>query len=127
MNEKPLANDKFGSNKKLGLEWTMHGLAKPFRKSDPKNSKNQSEIAHVNKKKPLATKRNFVQTTFSHSTLKLEQKNSRRKTTRFFAPISVSAWQKPLLQSDFKNYGNVSTDLKKKRLNTIQILLIVKT
>ena len=24
---------KFGSNKKLGLEWTMNGLAKPFRKN----------------------------------------------------------------------------------------------
>ena len=39
---------KFNSNKKLGLEWAVNGLGKPFRKSDPKNrknSKNQSEIA----------------------------------------------------------------------------------
>ena len=36
-----------------------------------KNSKNQSEIAHVNKKS-LARKRIFVQTPFSHSAVKLE-------------------------------------------------------
>ena len=40
---------KLGSNKKLGLERTMNGLGKTFRKkSDPKkqkNNKNQSEIA----------------------------------------------------------------------------------
>ena len=29
----------FPSNKKLDLEWTMIGLGKPFRKSDPKKSK----------------------------------------------------------------------------------------
>ena len=56
----------------------MNGLEKPFRKkSDPKNrknSKNQSEIAAC-EQKPLARKRIFVQTPFSHSTLNLEQKN----------------------------------------------------
>ena len=40
---------KFNSHKKIGLEWALNGLGKPFRKkSDPKNrknSKNQSEIA----------------------------------------------------------------------------------
>ena len=31
---------KFGSNKKLGLEWTMNGLEKPYRKKpNPKNWK----------------------------------------------------------------------------------------
>ena len=54
----------------------MNGLEKPFRKkSDPKNrknSKNHSEIAACEQKKPLARKRIFVQTPFSHSTLKLE-------------------------------------------------------
>ena len=31
---------KFNSNKKLGLEWAVNGLGKPFRKkSDPKNQK----------------------------------------------------------------------------------------
>ena len=63
---------KFGSYKKLGLEWTTNGLGKPFRiKSDPKNRKNPVKIKvklpNVNKK-PLARMRFFVQTPFSHST-----------------------------------------------------------
>ena len=48
------------------------------------------KLSHVNKK-PLARKRIFVQTPFSHSTLNLERKNSRRKTTGFFALLPVSA------------------------------------
>ena len=63
------------------------------KKSDPKNrknSKNQSEIAACEQKKPLARKRIFVQTPFSHSTLNLEQKISRHKTTRFYAPLPAS-------------------------------------
>ena len=69
-------------NEKLGLEWTMNGLEKPFRKKirSKKNSKNQSEITA---REPLPRKRIFVQTPFSHSTLKLERKISRRKTTKF--------------------------------------------
>ena len=72
----------------------MNGLEKLFRKkSDPKNrknSKNQSEIAACEQKTTSETA-NFVQTSFSHSTLNLEQKNSSRKTTRLFAPFPVSA------------------------------------
>ena len=50
MDKKPLArNGNLVETKKLGLELTMNGLEKPFRKkSDPKNrknSKNQSETA----------------------------------------------------------------------------------
>ena len=71
----------------------MNGLGKPFRKkSDPKiekTVKTKVKLPHVNKKTP-ARKRIFVQTPFSHS-LKLERKNSRRKTTRFFAPLPVSS------------------------------------
>ena len=48
------------------------------------------KLPHVNKK-PLARKRIFVQTPFSHSNLNLERKISRRKTTRFFAQLPVSA------------------------------------
>ena len=78
-------------------------------------------------KNPTENVNIFVQTPFSHPTLKLEQKNSRRKTTRFFAPFLASAWPKLLLQFDFKNHKNVWTDLKKRqRPNTIQILRIVK-
>ena len=60
---------------KLGLEGTMNRLGKPFRKKIlSKKSKKQKfkvKLPHVNKK-PLARKRIFVQTPFSHSTLKLE-------------------------------------------------------
>ena len=73
----------------------MNALGKPFRKkSDPKKKKKTVKIKvklpHVNKKPP-ARKQIFVQTPFSHSTLKLAQKNSQHKTTRFFAPLPVSA------------------------------------
>ena len=55
-----------------------------------KTVKIRVKLPHVNKK-PLPRNRIFVQTTFAHSALKLEQKNSRRKTTRIFAPFPVSA------------------------------------
>ena len=49
---------------------------------------NVVKMPFVNKK-PLTRKQNYVQTSFSHSTLKLEQKNARRKTTRVSAaPVS---------------------------------------
>ena len=74
----------------------VNGLGKPLRigkKSDSKNrknSKNQGEIAAC-EQKTTAENPNFVLTPFSHSILKIEQKNSRRKTTSFFAPFPVSA------------------------------------
>ena len=52
--------------------------------------KTKVKLPHANKK-PLARKRTFIQTPFSHSTLNLKQKNSRRKTARLFAPLPVSA------------------------------------
>ena len=57
----------------------MNGLLeKPFRKNliqkIEKTVKIKVKLPHV-KKKPLARKRIFVQTSFSHSTLNLEQKN----------------------------------------------------
>ena len=87
------------------MDWENH-LEKIRSKKLKENSKNQSEIAACEQKKSLARKRIFVQTPFSHSTLKLEQ-NSRRKTNRFFAPFPVSAGPKSLLQFDFKNHENV--------------------
>ena len=84
----------WNKNRNIDLERTMNGLGKPFRKkSDAKNRKKikiKMKLPHVNKK-PLARNRIFVQTPFSHSTSKLEQKISRRETTRFFAPLPVSA------------------------------------
>ena len=70
----------------------MNGLEKPFRKkSDPKNrknSKNQSKIAACEQKKPLPIKRIFVQTPYSHSTLKLERKNLTPQNHSLFRSIS---------------------------------------
>ena len=58
----------------MSCEWIGKTI---YKKSDPKNrknSKNQSEIAACDHKKPLPRNRIFVQTPFSHSTLKLERK-----------------------------------------------------
>ena len=70
----------------------MNGLEKPFRKkSNPKNRKKTVKIKvklpHVNKK-PLARKRIFVQTPFSHSTLNLERKNFTPQIHSLFRSIS---------------------------------------
>ena len=58
-------------NRKLDQERNINGLGKPFRKkSGSKNRKKLNikvKLPHVNKK-PLARKRIFVQTPFSHST-----------------------------------------------------------
>ena len=71
------------------MDWENH-LEK---KTDPENrknqSKNQSAIAAC-EKKPLARERIFDQTTFSHSTLKLIRKISRRKNTRSISCFGVT-------------------------------------
>ena len=75
--QKTTSEKKISSNKKLGLEWTMNGMGKPFKKINllnRKNSKNQKEIAAC-EQKTTSEKAIFVQTPFSHSTLKLERKN----------------------------------------------------
>ena len=93
------------------MDWKNH-LKKTIQKIE-KNSKNQSEIAAC-EQKTTSEKANFCSNTvFAHSTLNLERKKSRHKTTRFFAPLPVSAWPKSLLQFDFKNHENVWTDLEK--------------
>ena len=72
------------------------------------------KLPHVNKK-TTPEKPNFCSNTVFSLYFKFRAKNnSRRKTTRFFAPFPVSAWPKSLLQFDFKNHENVWTDLKKK-------------
>ena len=71
------------------MDWKNHLEKNPIQKIE-KTVKIRVKLPHVNKK-PLPRKRISVQTPFSHSTLKLERKNSRPKTTRFFAPLPVSA------------------------------------
>ena len=68
------------------MDWKNH-LEK---KSDPKNRKKvkiKFKLPHVNKK-PLARKRIFVQTRFSHSTLNLERKNFTPQNHSLFRSIS---------------------------------------
>ena len=91
---------KFSSNKKLGREWAVNGLEKPFRKkSDPKNwknSKNQSEIAAC-EQKTTTEKPNFCSNTIFSLYFKIRAKKFTPKTTRFFPPFTVSAWPKSQL------------------------------
>ena len=69
--------------------------------------KNLSEIAAC-EQKTTSEKANFCSNTvFSLCFKFLEQKNLRRKTTRYIAPLPVSAGPKSLLQFDFKNHENV--------------------
>ena len=49
------------------MDWENHLEKKSYPKNR-KTTKNQSEIAACEQKKPLARKRIFVQTQFSHST-----------------------------------------------------------
>ena len=74
------------------MDWKNHLEKNPITKlkKTEKTVNSKVKLPHANKK-PLARKRIFVQTPISHSTLKLEQKISRRKTTRLFAPFPVSA------------------------------------
>ena len=73
----------------------MNGLEKPLRKKsnrkNKKNSKKQSEIAAC-EQKTTSEKANFCSNTVFSLYYKIRaKKNSRRKTTRFFAPPPVSA------------------------------------
>ena len=85
----------------------MNGLRKPSRnKYDQKNRKKlkiEVKLPQVNKN-PLARKPIFVQTPFSHSTLKLEQKNSQRKTT-FSLPFGF--------RRDQNHYSNLTSKIMK--------------
>ena len=83
---------KFNSNKKLGIEWAVNGLGKPFRKKirskkSKKTVKIRVKLPHVNKKS-LPRNRIFVQTPFSHSTLKLERKKFTPQNHSLFRSIS---------------------------------------
>ena len=123
---------KFNSNKKLGQEWAVNGLRKPFRKKirsikSRKQLKSRVKLPHVNKK-PLPRNQIFVQTPFSYSTLKLERKKFTSQNHWLFCSISCFGVTKitiPIwLQRSWKC---VNRSLKKRpRPNTIQILWIVK-
>ena len=122
---------KFNSNKKLGLEWAVNGLGKPFRKkSDPKNrknSKNQSEIAAC-EQKTTTEKPNFCSNTIFALYFKI-----RAKKIHAAKPLAFSLHF--LFRRDQNHYSNLTSKImkmceqilkKRQRPNTIQILWIVK-
>ena len=69
----------------------LNGLGKPFRKNPipkiEKTVKIRVKLPHVNKK-PLARKRKFVQTPYSHSILNLERKNFTSQNHSLFRSTS---------------------------------------
>ena len=71
------------------MDWKKHLEENPIKKWK-KREEIKVKLPHVNKK-PLARKRTFVHTPFSHSNLKLGPKISHCKNTRFFAQLPVSA------------------------------------
>ena len=122
---------KFNSNKKLGLEWAVNGLGKPFRKkSDPKtrkNSKNQSEIAAC-EQKTTTEKPNFCSNTIFSLYFKI-----RAKKIHAAKPLAFSLHF--LFRRDQDHYSSLTSKImkmceqilkKRQRPNTIQILWIVK-
>ena len=86
----------------------MNGLGKPFgKKSDQKNrknSKNQSEIAAWEQKKPLARTRIFVKTPIL-TTLKLERKYHAAKPLAFSLHF--------LFRRDQNHYSNLTSKIMK--------------
>ena len=68
------------------MDWENH-LEKTRSQKIEKTVKIKVKLPHVNKK-PLAIKRIFVQTPFSHSNLKLERKNFTPQNQSLFPSIS---------------------------------------
>ena len=130
--KKPLArNENLIQTKKLGLEWAVNGLGKPFRKkSDPKNrknSKNQCEIAAC-EQKTTTEKPNFCSNTVFSLYFKIWAKKIHAAK-----PLAFSLHF--LFRRDQNHYSNLTSKImkmceqilkKRQRPNTIQILWIVK-
>ena len=121
---------KINSNKKLGLEWAVNRLGKPFRKkSNPKNrknSKNQSEIAAC-EQKTTTEKPNICSNTVFSLYFKI-----RAKKIHAAKPLAFSLHF--LFRRDQNHYSNLTSKImkmceqilkKRQRPNTIQILWIV--
>ena len=88
----------------------MNGLGIPFTKKNPiqkmeKTVKIKVKLPHVNKK-PLPRNRIFVQTPFSHSTLKLEQK-------KFHAAKPLAFSLHFLFRRDQNHYSNLTSKIMK--------------
>ena len=117
---------------KNGLEWTMNGLKKPFRKKNQsekskRNSKNQSEMAAC-EQKTTSEKANFCSNTFFSLYIKFRAK-------KFHAAKTLASLLPFLFRCDQNHYSNLTSKImkiceqmlkKRQRLNTIQILWVVK-
>ena len=79
----------------------MSGSAKPLRKKNP--------IQKIEKSVKIEVKLPHIFSIYVKSRAK---RFHAAKTTRFFAPVSVSAWPKSSLHFDFKNHEIVWIDLK---------------
>ena len=104
------------------MDWENH-LEKSRSKKSKKTVKIKVKLPHVNKK-PLARNRIVVQTPFSHSTLKLEQKKIHAAK-----PLAYSL--RFLFRRDQNHYSNLTSKImkmceqilkKRQRPNTFQIL-----
>ena len=78
------------------------------KKSDPKNWKTvKIKVKSLHRNIKSARKQNFCSNTDFSLYFKIRvEKISRRKTTRLFPPLPVSAWLKSLLQLNFKSHEN---------------------
>ena len=108
------------------MDWKNHLEKNPIQKIE-KTVNIKVKLPHVNKK-PLPIKQIFVQTPYSHSTLKLERKNFTPQNHSLFRSTScfgVTKITTPIWLQ--KSWKCVNRSLKKRqRPNTIQILWIVK-
>ena len=90
----------------MNYEWIGKTIQKnPIQKNEKKNSKNQSAIAAC-EQKPLARKQIFVQTLFSHSTLKDEPK-------KIHAAKPVDFLLQFLFRRDHNHYSNLTSIIMK--------------
>ena len=104
------------------MVWENHSEKNPIRKIE-KTVKIRVKLPHVNKK-PLPRNRIFVQTPFSHSTLKFRAK-------KFHAAKPLAFSLHFLFRRDQNHYSNLTLKVmkmceqilkKRQRPNTIQIL-----
>ena len=86
------------------MDWKYYLEKNPIQKIE-KTVKIRVKLPHVNKK-PLPRNRTFVQTPFSHSTLKLEHKNFTPQNHSLFRSTLCCGVIK-ITTLDFKNHENV--------------------
>ena len=101
------------------MDWENHLEKNPIQKIE-KIVKIKVKMPHVNKK-PLARKRIFVQTPFSHSTLNLERKNFTPQNHSLFRSTSCFGVTKITTPIWLQKSWNVWTDLKKEKKDSAPI------